>query len=157
VTEVATDWDRSDIGPRGRVVGVDLGTRRVGVAVTDGDQRVATTVTTLLRRGDTAREHRELVGLAEEYEAVGVVVGLPRSLSGELGPAARRALEEIAVLRAALGVPVEAVDERLSTVTAAAGLRAAGRRSKDQRAVIDAAAAAVLLQAWVDRRARSAR
>ena len=73
----------------GRVLGVDLGSRRIGVAVTDSGQRVATGVTTLHRGADQVEDHRALAALAADYEAVGVVVGLPVSLSGRLGPAAR--------------------------------------------------------------------
>lgn len=140
------------IAPSGRVLGVDLGSRRIGVAVCDGAQRVATAVTAVPRTADAGAHRRALAGLVGDYEAVGVVVGLPRSLSGALGPAAEAALAEVGALRGVLGVPVETVDERLTTVTASAALRAGGRRARDQRAVIDATAAAVLLQAWLDAR-----
>jgi putative Holliday junction resolvase len=143
------------IPARGRVLGVDLGTARVGVAVCDGDQRLATGTTRLDRVRDRAREHRSLAALVADYEAVGVVVGLPLSLSGGPGPAAARAVEEVEALRRVLDVPVEVVDERFSTVTAAAALRAAGRDARRQRVVIDQTAAAVLLQAWLDRRLAS--
>ncbi|MGI0151844.1 MAG: Holliday junction resolvase RuvX [Thermoplasmata archaeon] len=138
---------------RGRVFGVDLGAKRVGVAVSDGEQRLATSVTTLVRRGDRPREHRELAQLVSDYEVVGIVFGLPRSLSGALGPAASGVLEELEAVAKVLPVPVETVDERLSTVQAASALRAAGRDSRRQRDVIDQVAAAVLLQSWLDRRA----
>jgi putative Holliday junction resolvase len=138
---------------RGRVIGVDLGAKRVGIAVCDSAQHLATAATTLVRAGDRPRERRELAELVEEYGAVGVVVGLPRSLSGDLGPAARGVLEEIEALRPLLDVPVDTVDERLTTVAAAGALQAAGRRTRQQRSVIDQVAAAVLLQSWLDRRA----
>jgi putative Holliday junction resolvase len=138
---------------RGRVLGVDLGAKRVGVAVSDGDQRLATSVATLVRRGDRGREHRELAELVSAYDAVGVVFGLPRSLSGAVGPAASGVLDELGALAEVLDVPVETVDERLTTVEAASALRAAGRDSRRQRDVIDRVAAAVLLQSWLDRRA----
>jgi len=143
---------RPAVPATGRVLGLDLGSRRVGVAVTDDGQRVATGVTVVARRGDQQAEHRAIAGLVEEYEAVGVVVGLPRSLSGQDGPAARTVRHEVEALAAGLAVPVETVDERFTTVTAAAGLRAAGRPARRQRDLIDQTAAAVLLQAWVDRR-----
>jgi putative Holliday junction resolvase len=136
----------------GRVIGVDLGSARVGVAVSDGDQRLATGATRVDRARDRDREHRALAALVDEYGAVGVVVGLPLSLSGELGPAAVRALQEVEDLRAVLPVPVDVVDERFSTATASASLRAGGRRARQQRAVIDQTAAAVFLQVWLDRR-----
>jgi putative Holliday junction resolvase len=138
---------------RGRVIGVDLGAKRVGIAVCDSSQHLATAASTLIRTGDRPGERRRLVDLVEEYEAVGVVFGLPRSLSGELGPAALGVLEEIDALRPLLAVPIDTVDERLTTVAAAGALHAAGRRTHQQRSVIDQVAAAVLLQSWLDRRA----
>jgi len=139
--------------PAGRVLGVDLGSRRIGVAVTDSGQRVATGLTTLLRSGDRRVDHHALAALIADYEAVGLVIGLPVSLSGELGPAARTVLEEVDEIDMVVGVAVETIDERLTTVTAAGALRASGLRSRDQRHVIDRSAAAVLLQTWAERRA----
>jgi putative Holliday junction resolvase len=136
----------------GRVLGIDLGSARLGVAVCDRAQRLATGARRVDRVRDRGREHRAIAALADEYEAVGVVVGLPLSLSGAIGPAAARALEEVEQLRAVLRVPVEVVDERFSTVTATASLRAAGRSARRQRPVVDETAAAVVLQAWLDRR-----
>jgi putative Holliday junction resolvase len=137
---------------RGRVIGIDLGSRRIGVAVTDTGQTVATAVTTVVRGDDRAADHHALSAIVEEYDAVGVVVGLPISLSGEAGPAAQGVLVEVGELRAALSLEVETTDERLTTVAAAGALRAGGRSSREQRPVIDETAAAILLQAWVDRR-----
>jgi putative Holliday junction resolvase len=139
------------IPDRGRVLGVDLGARRVGIAVCDTDRRLATPATTLHRGGGRQEEHRLLRELVEEYEAVGVVVGQPLSLTGEQGPAARAAGAEVVELRRDLGVPVETVDERLTTVSATAALRRGGRTARQQRQVVDQVAAAVLLQAWLDR------
>ena len=140
------------IPPTGRVVGVDLGSRRIGVAVTDSDQRVATGVATLRRRKDAAADHQALASLVAEYDAVGVVVGLPVSLSGQLGPAARAALAEVAQIRNTLGIDVVTEDERLTTRAAAGALRASGSPARQRRNVIDQSAAAVLLQNWVERR-----
>jgi putative Holliday junction resolvase len=118
----------------GRVLGVDLGSTRVD------------------RVRDRPREHRALAAVVAEYGAVGVVVGLPLSLSGAYGPAALRALEEVDVLRGSLDVPVEVIDERFSTVSAQVALRAGGRPARRQREVVDQTAAAVVLQVWLDRR-----
>lgn len=142
----------ASIARTGRVLGVDLGSRRIGVAVCDSCQQVATPATFVAREPDVGAHRRALAALVAEHQAVGVVVGLPRSLSGALGPAARAALAETDELRAALGVPVETADERLSTVSAAAALRASGRRAREQRRLIDASAAAVVLQSWLDTR-----
>ena len=133
----------------GRLLGLDLGSRRIGVAVSDSQRRMATGITAIIRR-DPAADHRAVAELVEEYEAVGVVVGLPLSLSGRLGPAARAAEEEADRLRRVLPVPVDTVDERLTTVQASSGLRAAGRQARRQRAVIDQQAAAGLLQTWLE-------
>jgi putative Holliday junction resolvase len=143
---------RPGIPSPGRVLGLDFGSVRVGVAISDRDQRLATGATRIDRLGDREREHRAMAALVDEYEAVGVVVGLPLSLSGRTGPAAARTLAEVEDLRRGLPVPVEVIDERLSTVSATATLHAAGRAGRRQRPVIDQIAAAVFLQVWLDRR-----
>lgn len=141
----------SSAEPPGRVIGVDLGSRRIGVAVSDSRRSVATAVTVLARNPQRRDDHLALAGIVESYEAASVVVGLPLSLSGAAGPAAAGVLEEVDQLRRALTVPVETVDERYSTVVASTAMRSTGRNAKRQRSVIDAAAAQVLLQGWLDR------
>ena len=142
----------------GRAVGVDLGSRRIGIAVSDSAGTLATPRGTLQRSGDRERDRRALVDLVTEEEAVVVVVGHPLSLDGTRGPAARAAEEEADALAGLLdgtGVRVELFDERLTTVTAHQALTAGGTKGRDQRAVVDQTAAAVLLTAWLDaRRAR---
>jgi putative Holliday junction resolvase len=138
-----------------RVVGVDLGARRIGVAVSDGTGTLASPRCTIERSGDAAADWRALAAVVEEAEAIRVVVGLPLSLNGRRGPAAQAAqadADELADLLGPRGVTVETFDERLTTVSAARSLRDAGRRGKTQRARIDQSAAAVLLQAWLDAR-----
>lgn len=134
----------------GRALGLDLGTKRIGVAVSDAGGVLATPRTTLERSGDRATDHGRIAGLVEEEEALTVVVGLPRSLDGSIGPAAAAALEEVTQLAAVLSVPVVTHDERLTTVTAHAQLRAAGMGGRRRRSVVDQQAAAVLLQSWLD-------
>lgn len=141
--------------PQGRVLGVDLGSKRIGVAITDSQQRVATGVAVLRRTGDRAADHRALADLVADYQAVGIVVGLPLSLSGRMGPAAQAVAAEVAELRGQVSVEVVTVDERLTTRVAAGGLRAEGRTTRDQRGVIDQEAAALLLQTWVEQRLRA--
>ncbi len=141
------------VANHGRVLGVDLGSRRIGVAVSDDAQRMATAVTVVARHRDDARTHDELSALVGEWEAVGIVIGLPLSMSGEVGPAASRALAETDALAQRLDIPVVTVDERMTTVSATAALRQGGRSGRRARAVVDQVAAAVLLQAWLDRRA----
>lgn len=137
-----------------RVLGLDIGTRRIGVAVSDPSGAMASPYVVLHRTGDRGRDHRAVADLVSEVEAERVVVGLPLSLNGRTGPAARQVLDEVEQLRAALPVPVECHDERLSTVTAERTLREAGTKASARRAVIDKVAAAVLLQSWLDGRDR---
>jgi putative pre-16S rRNA nuclease len=138
--------------PEGRVVGVDLGSRRIGIAISDTGQSVATPVTTLHRGRTMEEDHRAIGAVVDEYGAVGTVVGVPVSLSGEVGPAAKAVLEEVDELRSTLSVEVETVDERLTTAAAAGTLRTSGLESRKQRELIDQVAAAELLQTWLERR-----
>jgi len=139
----------------GRALGVDLGARRIGLAVSDSAGTLATPRGTLARTGDPDRDRRALVERAVDEEAVVVVVGLPLSLDGSRGPAARAAEAEAAALAGLLeghGIRVELFDERLTTVSAHQALTAGGTRGRDQRAVVDQTAAAVMLAAWLDGR-----
>jgi putative holliday junction resolvase len=140
--------------PAGRVAALDLGVRRIGVAYSDSARTLASPWGKVERSGDSERDRHALVEVIGELGATTVVVGLPLSLSGANGPAAKTALDEVAALRQAfepLGVTVETADERLTTVEAQRALTAAGVKGKAARAVIDSAAAMVLLQAWLDR------
>jgi putative Holliday junction resolvase len=123
---------------------VDVGDVRVGVAASDPHGLVATPVETVKAgRGDV----RRIAELVAEREAVEVVVGLPRSLSGREGPAAAKARAFATRLAAAITpIGVRLVDERLTTVTATRDLRASGVRGKKARTVVDQAAAVVILQ-----------
>ncbi|AVZ39502.1 MULTISPECIES: Holliday junction resolvase RuvX [unclassified Dietzia] len=144
---------------RGRRIGLDVGTARIGVASCDPDGILATPVETIrVASGDPdwTAEVRRLAELVEEHDAVGVIVGLPTSLKGRDTASTAMARSFVTALSAASpGLDVETVDERLTTVTAGAALHGAGRNTRQQRGVIDQAAAVVLLQAWLDsRRAR---
>jgi putative Holliday junction resolvase len=134
----------------GRVVGIDLGAKRIGVAISDGARTVATPIEVVARAKDPAVHRRKLAAIVAEWEATAVVVGLPLSLSGAAGPAAEAALVEVEALRAVLGVPVHVHDERLSTVTAERSLAAQGLDARARREVVDKVAAAVVLQAWLE-------
>jgi putative holliday junction resolvase len=141
------------IPAEGRVVGFDLGSARIGVAISDSHQRVASALDFVAVTGDVAANRRTLSRLVAEEEAVGVVVGLPLSLDGSVGPAARAVLDEIDALTPLLGgLAVETVDERFTTVAAHQALRAGGRRGSKARQRVDSAAATLLLQSWLDRR-----
>ena len=133
--------------------GVDVGSVRVGVARTDPQGVLAVPVTTLRRDERTDADVDELAALVAEYEAVGVVVGLPRTLAGREGTAAGVAREYGARVAARVAPrPVEYVDERLTTVSAQRKLHQGGVRGRAGRAVIDQAAAVELLQHWLELR-----
>ena len=138
---------------RGRAVGIDLGSRRIGIAVTDSAGTMALPRTTVVRTGDTERDRRTLVDLILEEEAVVVVVGLPLSLDGTRGRAATDAAAEAEALGSVLAphrVDVELFDERLTTVTAHQSLAAGGADGRKRRGIVDQSAAAVMLSAWLD-------
>jgi len=134
-----------------RVVGLDLGSRRIGVAVSDSRGAVATPYTVLERSGDPDADRLAVAALVGEVEAELVVVGLPLSLDGTMGPAARAAAEEAAAIADVLAVPVETYDERLTTVTADRSLTQLRMKAGARRRVVDKVAAAVILQSWLDR------
>jgi putative Holliday junction resolvase len=137
---------------RGRRLGVDVGTVRIGVATSDPDGILATPVETV-RRDRSDKHVRRLAQLAGELEAVEVVVGLPRTLADRSGPSARDAIELAEQLaRRIAPTPVRLSDERLTTVSAQRSLRDAGIRAKGQRAMIDQAAAVGILHNWLDQR-----
>ena len=133
-----------------RAVALDIGTRRIGVALSDSGGTVATPYEVVTRSGDQTRDHGRIAALVAEADATIVVVGLPLSLDGSVGPAAQAILAEADELRAALGVPVVTWDERLSTVEAERSLRAMGVRQGQRRQVVDQVAATVILQSWLD-------
>lgn len=135
----------------GTRLGVDPGDARIGVARSDPSGMLATPVETVRRgKGDLARLRRIVAELGEETTVLEVVVGLPRSLRGGEGPAAAKVREFAAALAERLDVPVRLVDERLSTVSAEAMLRDQGRKGAKRRAVVDQAAAVVILQHALD-------
>ncbi|SEL45279.1 MULTISPECIES: Holliday junction resolvase RuvX [Rhodococcus] len=146
-----------DLG-RGRRIGVDVGSVRIGVAASDPDGILATPVETVPRaksRADRSDIER-LAAIVAEYEAVEVIVGLPRTLRGESGSAAGLASKFAAQLRDRLApIPVRMTDERFTTVTASRALRESGVKAKGQRSVIDQAAAVAILQGWLDQRSRA--
>jgi putative Holliday junction resolvase len=137
---------------RGRRLGIDVGSVRIGVAASDPDGILATPVETV-RRERTGRHLNRLSKLVVEYAAVEVIVGLPRTLADRTGPAAQDAIEVADLLAQRISpIPVRMADERLTTVTAQRSLREAGVRAKGQRAVVDQAAAVAILQSWLDQR-----
>jgi putative Holliday junction resolvase len=130
-----------------RVLGVDLGSVRVGIAVSDPGRILATPGSVLIR---DATLHQRIADLVDELGAGAVVVGLPRSLDGRERRAAKTVRAEVRQLQAHLGVPIHLQDERLSTAAAHTGMAASGKTAKQRRGSVDASAAAVLLQSWLD-------
>jgi putative Holliday junction resolvase len=138
---------------RGVRIGVDVGTVRVGVAASDPDGLLASPVVTLARDSRTGRDLDELAAIVRDREAVEVVVGLPRHLSGREGASVQMAREYADALAERIApVPIRLVDERLTTVSAGRSLRASGVRGKASRAGIDQAAAVALLQSALEER-----
>lgn len=137
---------------RGRRLGVDVGSVRIGVAVSDPDGMLATPVETV-RRDRGGGHLRRLAGLVEDLQVVEVVVGLPRTLANRAGAAAEDAVAVADALAVRIKpVPVRLADERLTTVSAERSLRDAGVRAKQQRGMIDQVAAVAILQGWLDQR-----
>lgn len=135
-----------------RCLGLDLGTKRIGVAICDPDELVATPLTVLTRGATRADDHAAIARLVEEYEARAVVVGLALHLRGAMSESARQATLEAEQLRTALAVPVYLHDERLTTVTADRSLMELRMKADARRRVVDKVAAAVMLQAFIDHR-----
>lgn len=142
---------------RGRRLALDVGKARIGVAVSDPDGILATPVETV-RAAKDGSDLRRIAQLVVDYEPVEIVIGMPRTLRGERGSSARMAegfAERLArVLDTAAGPSPRVCfsDERFTTVTAQRALRDNGVRAKDQRAVIDQAAAVAILQGWLEER-----
>jgi putative Holliday junction resolvase len=138
----------------GRVLAVDVGTRRLGVAVSDPTGTVASPLATVPRQ-TPAEDAKALAALAGEHAATTVVVGLPVTLAGREGPAAKAVrawLDELAALLPELDLQL--ADERLSTVAAERALVGGGVRRRARREVVDQVAASVFLQTWLDARRR---
>jgi len=130
---------------------LDLGSRRIGVAISNSDGTVATPLMVLERHKDRVRLHREIADLVTEWEAGLVVLGLPIDLEGKVGPAAASVLAERDELAEALAVPVEVHDERMTTRIADRSLRERGDLDgRQRRQLVDMVAASVILQDWLD-------
>lgn len=139
-------------GPDMRVLGLDLGTVRTGVALSDPTGCIASPHSTLSCEG----RRRDLQSVADLVDLTGaerVVVGMPTNLRGEAGPAAQAASEFVSALSEILDVPVTTWDERMTTVVAERSLIEAGERRESRREVRDKVAAAVMLQGYLDAQA----
>jgi putative Holliday junction resolvase len=135
-----------------RALGIDLGSKRIGVAVSDRSGTIASPLTVVQRSGNVKLDHQRLAALALEEEAEIVVVGLPLNMNGSLGPAAQAAIAEAKALSTVVTVPVQTFDERRTTVAADAVLMEFKMKAPARRRIIDKVAAAVMLQYWLDAR-----
>jgi putative Holliday junction resolvase len=145
--------DRGEAARAGRTLALDVGDRVIGVALSDPLGLTGQALCEI-RRTSPERDVEAVVHLARTHGAACVVVGLPRSLNGSIGPQAEKVLAFVARLRAALPVPVALWDERLSTAQAERALIAADVRRARRRRVIDRVAAAIILQSYLDARVR---
>lgn len=131
-----------------RYLGVDVGDARVGLAISDDLGMLAHPLETIPVATQDPLDR--IARLVAERSISHVVVGMPRNMDGSFGPAAEKSRAFIASLRERIACPVVSWDERLTTVSAQRALREAGRKAKDQRSVVDQAAAQIILQGWMD-------
>lgn len=137
-----------------RVLGLDLGSRTIGLAISDPLGWTAQGLSTWQRKGDLAADLREIERLIRQYETNLIVIGLPKNLNGSLGPAAKGAQEFGSLLMDRLGVEVVFWDERLTTVAAEKVLLTGDVSRRKRKKVIDKIAAVLILQNYLDWRTR---
>lgn len=131
-----------------KVIGIDLGEARVGIAISDDLGMLAHPLETISARSQNHIERILEIITTKNIETV--IVGMPRNMDGSYGAAATKSREFIEALKARISIQVLPWDERLSTVSAQRSLHEAGRNSKKQRPVIDQVAAQIILQSWLD-------
>jgi putative Holliday junction resolvase len=136
-----------------RILGLDVGSKTVGVAVSDELSLIAQGVTTLKRKG-LRQDIKQLLNVIEEHEVEKIIVGLPKNMDGSLGPSAKMVLSLIEELRKSIDLPIVTWDERLSSVAAERALLEADMSRKKRKRVIDKVAALLILQGYLDSQAR---
>jgi putative holliday junction resolvase len=136
--------------PLGRILGIDYGERRIGVAVSDPLQSIASSLVTLQRRGADFPV-AEIAALVKEQDAVALVISLPLHMDGRIGESAEAALQMAHLLAGAVSIPVFTQDERWTTTSAHKSLHERGRKPSRQRDKVDQIAAAFMLQSFLDR------
>ena len=135
--------------PRGRILGIDYGSRRIGLAMSDPSQSLSSTLETVIKRGD---EHiRRILELLSEKDIVAVVVGMPYNMNGRIGERGREVMTFVEKLEKRTELPILTWDERWSTVSAEKSLREQGESPSRHRKRIDQVAAAFILQSFLDR------
>jgi putative pre-16S rRNA nuclease len=145
------------IPPQGRVLGIDWGEIRIGIALSDELQMLASPLETLVRRRGKRFPMPRLLELVAAHAPVGVVVGLPLTPAGDEGPSAGEARAVATLVEGRTGLPVELQDERLSTARALRLVREQEGSTRGRKEDVDALAAAVLLQGFLDARRAGAR
>jgi len=135
----------------GRIMAIDWGERRIGVAMSDESRTIASPHSVIKRGGSLDRDLTEIADIATENEVSLVIFGLPMRLDGTMGPAAKGVMEVVEKLRPKVSVPVDTWDERLSTVAAERALIGGDVSRKKRKTVIDQVAAALFLQAFLDK------
>ena len=133
-----------------RVLGIDIGSKKIGIAISNQEMTLATPLTVVHRSSQTIEDHETIKGIAHEWEVELLVVGMPLSLDGSLGVAAENVLQEIEHLERNTGIPVDTFDERFTTISAKQVLHDQGVSEKEQKNIIDQVAASIILQAWLD-------
>ena len=136
-----------------RIIGLDIGDRRIGVAISDGMGWTAQAVTMILRDGNDKKAISELKEIIEEYEVEEILVGLPKNMDGTIGPQAQKVIAFVERLKNAFQIPVVLWDERLSTVSAEKTLIEADLSRKKRKGLKDKLAAQFILQGYLDRKA----
>jgi putative Holliday junction resolvase len=134
-----------------RAMGIDLGAKRIGIAISDRSGIIASPHSVIQRSKSRRSDHERIRQVVDDEEVEIVVVGLPLTMDGRHAQAARAATDEARVLATVLSVPVELFDERMTTVAADRVLREAEIGASARRKFVDKVAAAVLLQTWLDR------
>lgn len=133
-----------------RVIGIDLGSKRIGIALSDSDLTVATPLDVIERSGNVENDHIAILKITDEWEVKRIIVGLPISLDGTLGASAQSVIDEISKLGNLTDIPIETHDERFTTVTAEQILLQQNVKRARKKRVIDKVAAAIILQGWID-------
>lgn len=137
-----------------RIMALDIGEKRIGIAISDPDERVASPVC-VLPSDEVRAKAKSFQRILEDWEPELLLCGLPETLAGEEGPQARRIREFAGEISHSTGLPIEFADERLSSAEAKRSLRESGLSEKAMRGKIDMIAASLFLQAWLDARAAS--
>jgi len=138
-----------------RILGLDLGEKNIGVAVSDQLGWTAQGLESIRSKGKVEADLDRIASVVQEYEVEKIIIGLPRNMDGSYGPQARKALKFAELIKNRLGLPVETWDERLSTVAAQRLLIEADVSRKKRRSVVDQMAASIILQGYLDSRSHN--